>query len=296
MAKKNQRSVEYYSDPQYVDNLFIRFFKNMFTLENMSALVVAILCMSGPPFYYAWMKKASIPNGFYAVTLIPVIGCFILCSIRMTKIVNDKVKLSKKQHSLVHLIRDFYGDSLQKISEKKKENQLELVCDKICAETESIFKHIKSTDDIGTAIRLATEIDGKKIVFKTFGRSGLNPNRKVTSEPIPFSTGLPAFLNNRSCSGCLIYNDIFAAASQNAFHLTANERDGYEKDVVSLMALPINSVEGGTKKMIGILYITSPQKSFFNACDVGFAKSIADVVAIVIAQKQFEATMVEKRG
>lgn len=290
MARNIQRAVVYYTDPEYVDNMVVRFFKNLFSMGNAVTIIVAVLCMSGPPVYFSWMEKSSIPNVFYALSFVPIILCFVLYSYAKTKDINYKINLSKKQHDLVHMIRDLYSDSLQKIREKKKENQLEDVCDIICAKTEKIFNHIKTADDIGVAIRLAMEVEDKKIVFKTFGRAGLNPNRKLTSEPIPFSTGLPAFLNNRNCSGCLIYNDIFAAASENAFHLTKNETNGYEKDVKSLMALPINSSEGGAKKIIGILYITSPRQSFFKASDVGFAKSIADAAAIIVAQKQFEVS------
>src|ERR1035438_7234315 len=106
---------------------------------------------------------------------------------------------------------------------------------------------------IGVAIRLAIPAPNGEVVFRTFGRSGLNAGRTRTSQDIAGNSGIPAFLGKRQHSGVLVIDDI-----QHAIHLGIYQRtksdEVYPNDYVSCVIAPINGPDrAGIVRMIGLL-------------------------------------------
>jgi transcriptional regulator with GAF, ATPase, and Fis domain len=283
MFTKVLPSVEYYTESKYKEDLVKKIFCWKNFQYHIEPIAVALFFLTGTPKVFGYFSK--VPSWLYALI---IIFCMVFILYLLSKGIssnNEKIRLSQIHHKCTHRLRDIYVKSMNSLRTKSSSPTIvEETCNAICQEIEYIFNEIKKTNNVGVAIRLAKQ-ENDDIYYVTRGRSGLNPEREKNSEKIPLSTGLPAFLNNRDQTGCLIYHDIFKAAAQNAFQLTKNENNAHKSEILSLMALPLNCGFSKTKKeMIGILYITSPQESFFSVHDVDFARNLADFSAIIITQ------------
>jgi GAF domain-containing protein len=92
--------------------------------------------------------------------------------------------------------------------------------------------------------------------------------------------------NVKKFSGIFIYNDIEAASKIFFFKLTKNEQI-YKDEIQSFIVAPLNCFDGADKTMIGLLYITSRKKNYFDSRDVEHIKALSDLVAIIISQIVF---------
>lgn len=255
--------------------------------EIIESIVISALFLTGTPILFDYFKK--VPSWIYIL----VILCFVFFVLYLlSKIVesyNNKIHLSQIHHKHTHKLRDIYVKSINALRNKSFSSTIvEDTCETICQEIGNVFKEIKKNDEIGVAIRLAKK-ENNGIYYETKGRFGLDSGRKDTSKAILRTTGLPGFLNKNNESGCLIYYNIFEAAKVNTFELTPNEQNAHKSEITSLMALLLNcGFSKPQKEMIGILYITSPQESFFTVHDVDFARNLADFAAIIITQVLLE--------
>ena len=155
----------------------------------------------------------------------------------------------------------------------------------LCQNLSEYFRILTGDETITSTIRLAVPHHKTGvIVYKTFARSsGLNHNRKTTSEVILANEGIPRFLRDeKNGQGVLFYNDLFAAAEIGAFKLTANDRK-YKDDIASMMVAPLNAWAGTKQDMIGILYIGSRHQNVFNVSHVDSMAFVADHTATTIA-------------
>lgn len=141
----------------------------------------------------------------------------------------------------------------------------------------SFFRARLGDDTINCAIRLAENRDGHQ-VYATRARSdGMEPTRKVNSEPIPADMGLACALRQKDNLGVFIIRDIAEAVDSGMWKRTKNDS---LPDVRTLMVAPINGWEHGGKVMIGILYVTSRKNPFAPAHTLP-AKAIADLLGLV---------------
>ena len=294
MFTKILPSVVYYTESKYKEDLVKKIFCWKNIQKHIEPILITLFFLTGTPLVFDYFKK--MPSWLYVII---IIFCIVFILYLLSKGIasnNEKIRLSQIHHKCTHKLRDIYVKSMNSLRTKSSSPTIvEETCNAICQEIEYIFNEIKKTKNVGVAIRLAKqEHDG--IYYVTRGRSGLNSEREKNSEKIPLTTGLPAFLNNRDQTGCLIYNNIFKAADENAFQLTKNETNTHKSEITSLMALPLNCGFSKTKKeMIGILYITSPQESYFSVHDVDFARNLADFSAIIITQILLEFRLYQKK-
>ena len=295
MSTKVVSPVQYFTASENKENLAKKL-KNKFVCQKtitkiIEVLAIPVLLLTGKPKILNLVSM--VPSWLYALILVSLICC-IICGIlyfasKSIDSYNNKIYLSQIHHACTHKLRDLYVQSMNSIiSKKTSPSIMEDTCNTICREIGNIFNEIKKTKNNGVAIRLAKK-ENNGIFYETRGRHNLDPGRERSSVAIPLTTGLPAFLNKKNQTGCLIYHDIFKAAELETFKLTANEQNSHKAEITSLMALPLNCGFGKAKtEMIGILYITSPEKAFFTVHDVDFARNLADFAAIIITQVLLE--------
>lgn len=295
MSSKQQVPVLYYTSSELKENkLSKKIFNKHYLVHIIETIIYPVILLTGSPVVFGYFEK--IHGLIYAAVICACVGVILHLLKKNVDIQNDQISLSKELHHNIHEQRDIYALSMSSLLyTNPSKYTLEQACDSICVEISNVFKKIKNTDNIGVAIRLAKQ-ENKGVYYITKGRFGLNQNRAATTEPIPFSTGLPAYLNRKNQTGCLIYNNIIEASKLGAFELLKNDTK-YDKDILSLMALPLNiSFTKSSKEMIGILYISSPKENFFSVYDVDHAKEMADIAAMTISQKAFELKIKQKNS
>lgn len=282
--------IEYYTDPHFESPVIKAISANWKTITFSIALSIATL--TGEPFWFPdAFSTIKIPL-WIIITITPfivMIGFWIHAK-NYVKKGKSSVQLTKLLHDTSHSVRDVHSRSMIDIAAGKKiedEENFYQMCDLFCSKVKDTFNELKNDTTIGAAIRIAKSDDKGKISYTTVGRSGLNDQRKKTSQDIPEDKGIPNYFKTRSWVGALIYNDINEAIKQGSFHGTENETK-YSEDVKSFIVLPLNGYDGTSRNMVGLLYITSPNDCNFHPNDIGYSKVIADQIAIAICQKVVE--------
>jgi len=130
---------------------------------------------------------------------------------------------------------------------------------------------------VNCAIRLAESQNGAEQYVTVARSDGMEPSRSSTTEPIPADKGLAKALLTYDKQGVVIIRDIPEAAKGPYWY---GSRNNHLPDVQTLMAAPINGWEGGSKVMLGILYVTS-RKNVFHEGHTLPMKAFADYLGLV---------------
>lgn len=197
---------------------------------------------------------------------------------------NKHVKTSKALHNCIHYCRDEIDSMLATTFNPQKSQSLGKLCKELCEYIQITFQTLKG-EKIGVAIRIA-ELENNKECYTTFGRAGLNSSRAINTESIDKNEGVAKKLIDAGASGCAITGNI-RELDDSEFKKTLNDKN-YE-EVISMIAIPMNCANGKKKEMMGILFITSPNKDHFSQNDVEYAKYFADTAALMLSHKIFES-------
>lgn len=261
-----------------------------------SFLMNFVVCMlfTGPPTALFSFVSKLLGNSYYVETAIAVFIItlfFTLLYIILNNHTNKKIKASIVLHECVHSCRDAADAILSSsLDINKQSSTLGELCKSLCENTKKFFDEIKKSD-VGVAIRIARK-DGANDTYNTYGRAGLSSSRRRTTEPLLKNAGVAKILLDNDASGCLIYKDVRDASEAEYVRM---KNDKHYKDVVSMLAVPVNGNDGERMSMIGILYISSKKEGFFSQDDVEFAKAFADAAALLLSYKVCECEF-KKRG
>lgn len=188
-----------------------------------------------------------------------------------------RIKADNCFHSFFHELRDELPVALaEKPGSKDRAKQTKAIYQGMVQTIADYFCHRKKDDQINCALRILHEDD----TFVTRARSsGLDKSRKQRSQPIPLNKGLANHLRANDAHGVFLIDSIDSAIEGGIWMPTAT--DGL-KDVKKLMVCPVNTVENGSRAMIGILYVTSADNSF-GAQDSLPLKAFADAIGMALA-------------
>jgi len=262
-----------------------------FIEKNGRTLLFGAFFLTGTPWWFRWFHQKpekQISVAIFSFFLL-FIGVILLVLIAITLVYNRSQKksniLMSLFHGIIHKIRDDYCESLRIMNNSEIENTIYInnIAESLCEKIRQYFTKLKRTDEIGVAIRVAHRNNENNIVYETIGRANLNPERQKTSVGIPSNEGIPAYFSRQSFSGVLIYNDIEAAVKESLFKLTENEKK-YKEEIRSFIVAPLNCFGGTDKSMIGLLYVTSQEESYFDSRDIEHIKALGDLIAIIISQ------------
>ncbi len=204
--------------------------------------------------------------GFFGVSF--AVGLFYLRN-RSRRSLDMKYQL----HMIAHEIRDKHCV----IKSATLLPDIKQISNELCDLIQRYFDILIPNKHIGTALRLARKVDGKT-VYETVGRSGLNKNREITSEPLKANEGIARVLqDDKGRKGVLIYNDLEAAAKSGAFVRKENDRNFDE--IETLMVAPVNGWDGEKKSMLGMLYITSDEMDVFEQKHTDALAFVSDAIA-----------------
>lgn len=205
---------------------------------------------------------------------------------------NSRIEISKSIHECFHFCRDEIDEILAAVFDKsKRTDSLGKITKELCTNIKSSFDCLKN-DKVGVAIRLASFDVDNNDVYTTYGRAGLSSSRKDSTEPFTKDEGVAKVLLFKNASACAIYDNV-KNAPNDEYKQTNN--DSNFKEVVSMIAAPMNRKDGKHCGMIGTLFITSPKERFFSQDDVEFAKAFADTAALLISHKVFECDYAKSR-
>jgi hypothetical protein len=178
------------------------------------------------------------------------------------KFLFSAVASGARLHEICHYIRDESGLILQSTSPAELAQYRERYRQfhgRVAETIASYFRAIANDPKICCAIRLA-DTGGGKQEYITAGRStGMDPNRSSMSEPVKHDEGIAELLRKKGQMGVCFIHDIKEAAERNWWKECKSDK---LKDVKTLIIAPINGFIGGTKSMVGMLYVTSPNDSF----------------------------------
>jgi hypothetical protein len=299
------QAVEYYTDGREawqkgVLGFFLR-------LRGLAGAVFLTVISMGAPWWWPSINSEQIHYDslvFHTVSAgiagFGVVGAFYYLRHRSRRSLGIKYAL----HRIAHFIRDKNTELQEKLlagtglTSGKVQKEVELTLKELCEMTREYFQLLTGDKSVAVAIRLAVKDQStEKLQYKTYARSnGLNPNRKSTSEPVPFDEGIPRFLrSDKNALGVLIYNDLDQAAAQGCYKRTKND-DKYRDEIRTMMVAPLNAWAGRKQDMIGILYITSRDGGAFGLKYVDSAGFVADMVAQAVSNTFNIARLALKSG
>jgi len=287
---KKRQCVEWY-DSVHNEKEFTETYKNAilgFINKFGIPAFLGAFFLTNAPWWFPKNSEKQISVAVFSCFLL-FIGVVLLVFITIALVYNRNQKKSNILislfHGIIHKIRDDYCESLMILNNSEIKNTIYIVntVESLCEKIREYFTKLKRTDEIGVAIRLANKNNENKIVYETIGRANLNPERKKTSVGILGNEGIPAYFKNKCYSGILIYNDIENASKELLFKLTENEQK-YKDEIQSFIVAPLNCFDGADKSMIGLLYITSRKKNYFDSRDIEHIKALGDLIAIIISQ------------
>ncbi len=274
-----------------------------FLTRGQGIALTVILTASTMGFPWWWPKKSILMNKYeillsdivlssgFTIGTILIIG-FLYLRRRTIRSLDIKAIL----HNFTHYLRDHQTRVLRKTSQRdmfdKEDSTLESFreyMDHICEYAKDYFVLMTHDNTINCAIRLAVEIDapegkGTCIVYRTIGRSsGLSQSRSDNSEDISANQGIPRYLiDSHDCKAVLRYNDIEESINIGVFKKTENE-EKFKDEIKTFFVAPMNAWDGKKRSMIGLLYITSKQKSVFKQKHIDCMRFIGDVTASSVA-------------
>lgn len=182
-------------------------------------------------------------------------------------------------HMIAHSIRDKYV----RLNSDGQRLDVREISELLCGLIQQYFSILISKHQIGVAIRVASELNGR-VAFVTAGRAGLNPNRSTTTEPLFEDQGIAkVFQDPRGRRGVIFINDIDEAANIGAFLRQDNDRN-YPADYHTMMVAPINGWNGKGKGILGILYVTSPDSNVFSEKHVDSMGFVCDCLANIYSE------------
>lgn len=294
----------------FANLLFSRAFFTIITLLGTTIVFPYLVYIYlDPPKDPEKVKKVteyaySVSFGWIVVMLIWVISLMVLHR-------RQQYLMGVNLHKVFHDIRDSYFKTKQKLI-RKKHSVPELLIEfsmEACEDIAACFQHILNQKDIGCCIRLANKVNfenfDKNAFYVTVGRSRFlrtrsrdsdnkdknNQNNTKEKEPprLYAHEGLAAALvNERIEKGSTVVHIKNIPGVIKAKYPIWLEfpRDTKRTDIRSVLACPINCCEDDNIVMIGILYITSPNKgifSRFNNLHVELEAGIADHLAPVLS-------------
>lgn len=249
----------------------------------------------GTPFWWpaSFPQKIEIELRYATAIFLPLLG-FIIAGgfLYLRNRSRRSLDIKHHMHEIAHYLRDYQTKMFKKApshlssshddddNNERFRDYVNCVCERI----KDYFSKIINDNTIEVAIRLAVEKNDEqnkpRIVYHTVGRSsGLSSGRADTSEDVAANEGIARFLiEEKECKGVLIYNDLEKAAKIGAFKITDNEKK-YPAEVVTMMVSPLNGWDGKRQSMIGIIYVTSRNKSPFKIEHTDMMRYIADTAA-----------------
>jgi len=265
-----------------------------YTKFNLGAtgtgILFAIFTATGVPWWFPdKIPKLFCINPFYilAIIIILVIAAWI---IRASYLIDrSRRSLNRKHilHNIAHLSRDWYSDICKLKTKGNKTPDIKIISNDICNLVHSYFKDLTKKDNIGVALRIAA-IENEEIVYNTVGRAGLNLCREKTSEPLKATEGIARLLQDKDGShGIQIIHDVEAAIKAKIYKDTDNDKK-FDGEIKTVMVAPINGWDGEKQALLGILYITSPQKYVFSQKYTDPMGFIADTIANILASTNRE--------
>lgn len=281
MSKKRQCAEWYASTVEKTAETY----KNVvlgFIGKFASGIIGLALLLTGSPLWFSLLSKNIIIS-----YLLILFGILLIVIVSISLVYNrghkKSLELISLLHNINHYVRDIYCDCL---ANRSNLPVIKEITGKLCVKIKEYFSKLKRTDEIGVAIRLVNKDNEDKIVYETVASANLNPQRSKTSEGICDNEGIPLYFYSKNYSGVVIYNDIEEASRQSIYKLTKNDKT-YKEEIQSFIVAPLNCFDGSDKSMIGLLYITSQKKHYFDIRDVEHIKAIADLISILISQILF---------
>ena len=261
-------------------------------IRGLAVMIITTFLTMGLPW---WWPSEEFPKEITINIRIPILLFTLLIgslSVIGFYYLRDRSKRSLDikfyLHNLTHHLRDHY---IKLNKERKKVNPttrlnndfLYAFIEEICNNIKNYLEKLFYDDSLEVAIRIAVKNDQKEIVYKTLGRSrGLNNNRAKSSEDIAITEGIPSFFRKKDSQGILRYNNLKKAAELQAFKLTMNEKK-FPDEIVTMLVAPLNSWDGNSKNMIGLLHITSRKENSFKIKHIDSIKFVADMISPFIS-------------
>ncbi|MEW8003571.1 MAG: hypothetical protein AB2827_12370 [Candidatus Thiodiazotropha sp.] len=194
-------------------------------------------------------------------------------------------------HQLTHDVRDANTRLWEKLTKEPNfsveqiNKEITYLLTTICNNASIHFQLLTNNKFVGIAIRLVAirEADGA-LVYKTVARSkNLNKDRELTSEAIEGNSGIPGFFTKeKPAQGILIYYDVKEAIQEGTYTKTKND-ELFPGEVATLMVAPLNAWSGIKEDIIGLMYVTSPNKGTFDATHIDALAFMADLTAAAIS-------------
>jgi hypothetical protein len=170
----------------------------------------------------------------------------------------SRIRIDEKLHSLFHATRDDVATMLSRKSQADAHSSILQFHAATANRIAEYFRVAVGDLDIGCAIRIADESAGSK-TYVTLGRSSNLEDRSRSTVPLPAEKGLARLLRDKEQRGVLIVPDIKTAIENHVWEEQPNDN---AHSVKSVMVCPVNSIEGGSQAMVGIVYITARKNSF----------------------------------
>jgi hypothetical protein len=198
---------------------------------------------------------------------------------RFGRIAARELRVGARLHDVCHHIRDEAVEVRQAVTAGVEQYRIryEAFHNNAADRISDYFRASFRDPTINCAVRLAAEENGQR-VYVTAGRSkGMNPNRRHTSKPVAADKGIAARLRSMKHQGVHDIPSIDQAVKMGWWEKC--DSDDYD-DVKCLLVAPINTIVGGSKHMIGILFLTA-RADIFRDREVEPVKAFADLLGLV---------------